>query len=80
MRNVMQPVMEIDDRGTKRWKLYGKPHREDGPAVEYQDGEKHWFINGKHHRENGPAIEYPDGRKKWYIYGESIVLETIIKK
>jgi hypothetical protein len=25
----------------------GKPHREDGPAVEYENGEKHWYYEGK---------------------------------
>jgi hypothetical protein len=42
-------------------------HREDGPAVEYSDGDKDWYINGKRHREDGPAIEYTNGYKAWYI-------------
>ena len=45
-------------------------HREDGPAVEYANGDKSWFINGKLHREGGPANEYSDGSKSWYINGE----------
>lgn len=45
-------------------------HREDGPAIEYENGTKHWFINGKHHREDGPAIEWQDGSKEWYINGQ----------
>ena len=44
----------------------GELHREDGPAVEYTDGEKHWYKNGRYHREDGPAIEYPNGTKCWY--------------
>jgi hypothetical protein len=24
-----------------------KPHREDGPAVEYADGSKEWWLDGK---------------------------------
>lgn len=43
-----------------------KFHRENGPAIEYANGEKQWWINGKFHREDGPAIEYPDGSKYWY--------------
>ena len=27
-----------------------KRHREDGPAVEYADGDKAWYKNGKLHR------------------------------
>jgi hypothetical protein len=45
-------------------------HREDGPAVEYPDGDKSWYINGKLHREDGPAIEYADGGKEWYSNGK----------
>ena len=45
-------------------------HREDGPAVEYNDGDKHWYIDGKRHRLGGPAVEYADGDKLWYIDGK----------
>ena len=44
-------------------------HREDGPAVEYPDGDKSWYINGKRHRKDGPAIEDADGHKEWYVDG-----------
>ena len=46
------------------------PHREDGPAVEYADGDKFWYINGKRHREDGPAVEYANGTKYWCINGK----------
>jgi hypothetical protein len=45
-------------------------HREDGPAVEYNDGEKAWYLNGKCHREDGPAVEDTDGYKEWYLNGK----------
>ena len=32
---------------TNEYKLIGKYHREDGPAIELADGYKAWFINGK---------------------------------
>ena len=62
----------VDEDGTVRWHKPGtnELHREDGPAVEYADGDKYWYINGKRHREDGSAIEYPDGTKYWYITGE----------
>jgi hypothetical protein len=44
-------------------------HREDGPALEYANGNMEWFLNGERHREDGPAIEYTDGTKEWYRYG-----------
>ena len=45
-------------------------HREDGPAVEYFNGNKYWFINGQLHREDGPAVEYSNGDKYWWIDGK----------
>jgi hypothetical protein len=58
----------INENDAKVWKLpNGNLHREDGPAVEYSNGDKFWYINGKWHRENGPAIEYYNGGKEWWI-------------
>ena len=38
----------IDEYGTKCWgNAEGKLHREDGPAVERDDGSKSWYLNGK---------------------------------
>jgi len=65
--NNKQPICKVDERGTKRWYLNGKLHREDGPAVEYPDGSKYWYINGKYHREDGPAVEFANGNKEWYL-------------
>jgi hypothetical protein len=47
----------------------GLLHREDGPAIEYSNGEKHWYKNNLRHRDDGPAIEYPNGAKYWYKNG-----------
>ena len=44
----------------------GKFHREDGPAIQYENGNKYWYINGLHHREDGPASEHSNGAKYWY--------------
>jgi hypothetical protein len=73
-----QPICKIDDFGDKRWKLDGKLHNENGPAVEFADGTKCWFIHDKCHRfeidpRTGlslPAIEWSDGSKDWYRYGK----------
>jgi len=43
----MKDGLHIDEYGTKCWFLNGKYHREDGPAIEWADGNKHWFLNGK---------------------------------
>jgi len=39
--------MIIDERGIKRWFFNGKLHREDGPAIEYPNGDNSWYLNGK---------------------------------
>ena len=39
--------MKVDFDGTKYWSLNDKFHREDGPAIEWTDGEKEWWFNGK---------------------------------
>lgn len=48
-------------------------HREDGPAIEWPNGDKSWYLNDKLHRMGGPAIEYADGSKGWFVNGEFIV-------
>ena len=60
-----KPTMTIDTVGTKEWYLNGQRHREDGPAVEYANGDKYWYLNGQLHREDGPAVEKADGSKLW---------------
>jgi hypothetical protein len=42
-------------------------HREDRPAIEWNDGTKFWFLNGERHREDGPACEFPSGNRDWWL-------------
>jgi hypothetical protein len=64
----MNPFINI--HGTKYWRNdNGDFHREDGPAIEWTNGDKEWYIDGKRHREDGPAIEYVNGSQDWYING-----------
>jgi hypothetical protein len=51
-------------------------HREDGPAVEYSDGDKFWYKNSERHRENGPAVDYSNGDKKYWYNDEYIDVKT----
>ena len=62
-------VKVYDDR-TEWCNLGGAFHRDDGPAIEYDDGFKAWWINGQRHRTDGPAIEFANGDKYWYINGK----------
>lgn len=47
----------------------GRLHREDGPAIEYEDGEE-WYIDGVLHRVDGPAIIYEGEYKAWWFNGK----------
>ena len=67
---MQQPTMTTDEYGNKRWRLNGKFHREDGPAIEWADGDKEWWLNGKYHREDGPAFEGVSGFKAWWLNDE----------
>jgi hypothetical protein len=66
----MKPEMEVDSIGTREWYLGYKLHREDGPAVEYTNGDCEWWVNGKIHRVDGPAIEKANGTREWYLDGK----------
>jgi len=63
--------------GDKYWFTEnGLLHRDDGPAVEYANGDKQWYVNGFRHRENAPAVEYISGAKRWYYNGIFIDCDT----
>ena len=65
--------IEINKHGTKFYckdKAMTKCHREDGPAIEYANGDKVWWLDGKRHREDGAAVEWADGYKEWHINGK----------
>lgn len=49
--------------------MYAGRHREDGPAIELDDGSKFWCMNDDLHREDGPAIE-SDGHRDWFALGQ----------
>jgi hypothetical protein len=52
------------------WRVNGKLHREDGPAIEHDGGGLEWYRNGRLHRLDGPAIERdaPTG-SHWFVNG-----------
>ena len=62
--------VEVAKDGTRRYyNNAGELHRDEGPAVEWDDGTKLWYQNGQLHRIDGPAIDYASGPKAWYING-----------
>lgn len=70
----------VSKYATRWYNEMGKLHREDGPAVEHNDGTKSWWINGQRHREDGPAIEWFDETKSWYINGKQLTEEEFNKR
>jgi hypothetical protein len=52
--------------GTEWRNEQGQRHREDGPAIDYEDDEKEWYINGKRHRLVGPAVIW-EAYKSWWV-------------
>ncbi len=48
----------------------GQPHRDDGPASIWPDGEQQWHQHGLLHRDGGPARTWPDGTQYWYQHGK----------
>ncbi len=45
-------------------------HREDGPAIEFANGNKFWYYDSILHRLDGPAVvRIKPARHEWYIYG-----------
>jgi len=70
---MIEYTVKVDDKnGNRFWRLNGKRHREDGPAVEFADGGRSWYLNGKFHREDGPAVEWADGDRSWYLNGTQL--------
>ena len=67
---MIEYTVTVNDDCTRFWWLNGKYHREDGPAIEFADGNRYWYLNGDLHREDGPACEYPDGTRWWYLNGK----------
>lgn len=64
----------VYDNGSVEWYRNGKPHREDGPAIENTSTSaslivREWYYNGENHREDGLAVEYADGMLSWYRHG-----------
>lgn len=66
--------LEIDERGTRRYRLNGVLHRQLGPAVIFENGTEIWYQRGERHRLGGPAVTMSTGEQHWYLSG-CILLE-----
>ena len=66
----MKDGLHVDIIGNQYWFKADQVHKEDGPAITWNDGNQYWYKEGKIHREDGPAVIYADGRQLWYNYGK----------
>ena len=55
-------------------------HRDDGPAIEYTNGDKVWYQHGKRHRLDGPAVEWDNGNKEFWVDGKYLSQEEFDRK
>ena len=76
---MIEYKVKVDEVGTKVWYLNGQLHRDDGPSIEFTNGNKYWYLNDKRHREDGPAIEFADGDKSWYLNDEYLTAKEFNK-
>jgi len=64
---------KIDSSGNISWYREGTNflHREDGPAIEYWNGDKEWYQNGYLYRLDGSAVEYANNfmDNEYYLNG-----------
>ena len=53
------------------YELDGRPHRENGPAIIWNNGILEWWIHGMTSRLDGPAVVWPySGIRDYYIGGK----------
>ena len=63
-------VKRYSSSGGIEWRMNGRLHKTDGPAIIWEDGTKEWYYEGKRHRDNGPAVESTDGSTFWCVDGK----------
>ena len=62
--------LHVDTIGNQYWYKDDKIHREDGPAITWNDGGQFWYKEDKLHREYGPAVIWANGTEFWYKEGK----------
>ena len=66
---MITPTRTITKHGNIEYRVDGKLHRHDGPAIEWTDGTKEWYLYGYRHRDGAPAVIHPEGVTLWYFNG-----------
>ncbi len=45
----------------------GQLHREDGPAMTFNNGAEFYYVHGKQHRTDGPSTIWHDGEVEYWV-------------
>lgn len=61
--------------GVKEYWLNDDYHREDGPAVEFENGDVFYYVYGQLHRLDGPAV-INGNVQEWWVKGKRILAST----
>ena len=77
---MIEYTVNVSDYEKTEWRLNGKRHREDGPAIIWSDGRKYYYLDGQLHRTDGPAVIFANGHKEYYINGKQLTQETFLNK
>lgn len=59
-------IVKVNTGAARYTDINGCLHREDGPAITFEDGSEEWYIHGKLHREGGPATTQKYGLCEWW--------------
>ena len=65
------PTATTYANGTREWRVNGKLHRLDGPAIEFADGARAWWVNDIEYTFIEFIIEFatPENAHKLAAYG-----------
>ncbi len=61
--------MTEDFHDPEEYRVNGRLHRTDGPAIIWNNGMQEWWQNGVRHRLDGPAVIWNNGTKEWWQNG-----------
>ena len=56
-------ICKVSHNGDKYWYFNNHIHREDGPAIEYTNGDCEFWLYGLRHRLDGPAVDWADDKQ-----------------
>jgi hypothetical protein len=79
MKITEEPILTVDEQGTKVWRVGKYRHRIGGPAVIHPNGSEVWWVGGQRHRIDGPAVVRSDKPEKsrYYLYGKEVTRKVI---